>query len=78
LTLARERPRRERRKPGAPVVRAVLGFVVLAAVFVAGLALGRAIEEAPRPGGTQSLVRTLEPDTLPPVTRTVTVSTSSP
>jgi hypothetical protein len=78
LTLARERPRRERRKPRAPVVRAVLGFVVLAAVFVAGLALGRAIEEAPRPGGTQSLVRTLEPDTLPPVTRTVTVSTSSP
>jgi hypothetical protein len=78
LTLARERLRRERRKPRAPVVRAVLGFVVLAAVFVAGLALGRAIEEAPRPGGTQSLVRTLEPDTLPPVTRTVTVSTSSP
>jgi hypothetical protein len=78
LTLARERLRPERRKPRAPVVRAVLGFVVLAAVFVAGLALGRAIEEAPRPGGTQSLVRTLEPDTLPPVTRTVTVSTSSP
>lgn len=78
MTLARERLRRERRKPRAPVVRAVLGFVVLAAVFVAGLALGRAIEEAPRPGGTQSLVRTLEPDTLPPVTRTVTVSTSSP
>jgi hypothetical protein len=56
----------------------VLALVVLAAVFVAGVALGRAVEGAPRPGGTQTLVRTLEPDTLPPVTRTVTVSTGSP
>jgi hypothetical protein len=78
LTVQRDRPRRGRRKPQARLVRAVLAFVVLALVFVAGLALGRAIEEAPRPGGTQTLVRTLEPDTLPPVTRTVTVSTGSP
>ena len=43
--------------------------------FVAGVALGLVLDDAPRPGGTQTLVRTLEPDTLPPVTRTVTVTT---
>jgi hypothetical protein len=47
-------------------------------VFWVGVALGRALEEAPRPGGTQTLIRTLEPETLPAVTRTVTVTTSTP
>lgn len=44
-------------------------------VFYAGLAVGRALEEAPDPGGSQTLVRTLEPATLAPVTRTITVTT---
>jgi len=49
--------------------------VLAALVFYAGLAVGRAIEEAPSPGGSQTLVRTLEPATLAPVTQTVTVTT---
>ncbi|MBA2615612.1 MAG: hypothetical protein H0U90_07520, partial [Actinobacteria bacterium] len=49
-----------------------LGAILL---FV-GIALGRALEEAPRPGGAQTQVRTLGPGTLPAVTRTVTVTTS--
>ena len=48
----------------------------MALVFFAGLAVGRAVEESPEPGGSQTLVRTLAPGTLPPVTQTVTVSTA--
>jgi hypothetical protein len=48
---------------------------VLALVFVAGLAIGRALESAPDPGGTQTNVRTLEPLTVEPQERTVTVTT---
>jgi len=47
----------------------------VAAVFVAGLAIGRAVEDAPSPGGTQTIVRTLEPLTIEPQERTVTVTT---
>ena len=54
-----------------------LAAAVAVIVFVAGVSLGKALEEPPRPGGTQSLVRTLEPDTLPPVTRTVTVTNTA-
>jgi hypothetical protein len=79
VTERRERARLERRRARR---RRALGAVVataLAAIaFFAGLALGRALEERPRPGGTQSLVRTLEPGTLPPITRTVTVTTQAP
>jgi hypothetical protein len=49
---------------------------VVAVVFVAGLAVGRAVEDAPDPGGTQTIVRTLEPLTIEPRERTVTVTTS--
>jgi hypothetical protein len=69
-----ERGRARRRRALAVVFAA--GVAVIA--FFAGLALGRALDERPRPGGTQSLVRTLEPATLPPVTRTVTVTTEAP
>lgn len=51
-------------------------MVVLAVVFLAGLSIGRAVEQAPRPGGTQTIVRTLEPLTVQPDERTVTVTTS--
>jgi hypothetical protein len=50
-------------------------LVVLVAVFLAGLVIGRAIEDAPQPGGQQTGVRTLQPSTLAPVeTVTVTVT----
>ena len=51
---------------------------LLCLVFFVGLVVGRALESAPRPGGTETGVRNLKPSTLPPFTRTVTVTTSSP
>ncbi|MDQ3669302.1 MAG: hypothetical protein M3377_03325, partial [Actinomycetota bacterium] len=63
--------RTRRRRIGLWVARAALAAVV----FFLGVALGRALEETPRPGGTQTLIRTLEPETLPPVTRILTVTT---
>jgi hypothetical protein len=56
----------------------ILRLAVLAIVFIAGMAIGRAIEDTPSPGGTQTIVRTLEPLTVPPQERTVTVTTSAP
>jgi hypothetical protein len=44
------------------------------ALFLLGVGLGLAVRETPPPGGMQTLVRTLQPETLPPVTRTVTVT----
>ena len=78
MTIASERRARERPAPKRRLLKFVLGGVLLAVIFVFGLALGRATAEAPQPGGTQTLERTIQPSTLPPVTRTVTVSTSSP
>lgn len=56
-------------------MRWALRLLLVVVVFLAGLVLGRAIEDAPRPGGAQTGVRTLEPSTLAPVeTLTVTVT----
>jgi hypothetical protein len=52
-------------------------LAVLAVVFFLGLALGRALEQAPRPGGERTQVRTLAPTTITPVA-TVTVTVSNP
>jgi hypothetical protein len=46
-------------------------------VFLVGLVIGRALEDAPQPGGEQTGVRTLEPSNLSPV-ETVTVTVSEP
>jgi len=62
----RERARRERRRTRRRRAGLVLGGLAVAAiVFFAGLALGRALEEGPEPAAPQTLVRTLEPGTLP-------------
>jgi hypothetical protein len=53
-------------------------LLVLAAVFGIGVAVGRAVEGAPKPGGTQTLVRTLVPTTVGPAERTVTVTVATP
>lgn len=54
--------------------RILLGVAVIL-VFAAGVALGEALKDNPRPGGTQTLIRTLEPLTLVPAARqTVTVT----
>jgi hypothetical protein len=68
----RRRPPPRRRRRG--LLRVAGGVAVLALAFVLGLAVGRAVEEGPRPGGTVTQVRTLTPLPLPPATRTVTVT----
>jgi predicted nucleic acid-binding Zn ribbon protein len=70
----RERRRSRRRRILLWVAR-VLALVV---VFVVGFVIGKAVEQAPRPGGTQTGLQRIEPSTLPPVTRTVTVTTGEP
>lgn len=71
---AQERTRARRRRVLVWVVWALAMIVV----FCVGLVVGRALESAPLPGGTETGVRNLKPSTLPPLTRTVTVTTSSP
>jgi hypothetical protein len=50
----------------------VIAFVI---VFVVGIAVGEAAHDNPKPGGTQTLVRTLRPLPLAPAAlETVTVT----
>jgi hypothetical protein len=72
---ARQRARARRRRRSRRVVGSILALVLLGVVFLAGLAIGKAVEQAPRPGGTQTVVRTLDPLTVEPEERTVTVTT---
>jgi hypothetical protein len=65
-----------RRKPRNRFLRPALTMLGVLAAFVIGLAVGKALEDRPAPGGTQTSVRTLEPRSLPPAPRTVTVTTS--
>jgi hypothetical protein len=55
-------------------VRLALGFVAAVFLLLLGVSVGRALEDGPEPGGTQTNVRTIEPKQLPPVARTVTVT----
>jgi hypothetical protein len=57
-------------------VRLALGLAAAAVVFALGVALGQALRDNPRPGGTQTRVRTLKPLQLPPARVTVTVTTT--
>ena len=73
---ARVRRRRRRR---VVALRWATRLAVVAAVFAVGVSLGRALRDNPRPGGTITYVRTLEPGArvgTPTVTITVTVTTS--
>jgi hypothetical protein len=66
----RARPRRRRGS-------ILLGFVLAAVAFVVGIALGESLHENPKPGGTQTLVRTLRPLPLAPAAHdTVTITTT--
>jgi hypothetical protein len=69
------RYRRQRRSPARLVLGILLRLVVLAAIFAVGLALGESLHDNPRPGETRTQTRQLRPVSLPPVTRTVTVTT---
>jgi hypothetical protein len=72
------RPRRPRRRRRRRLPRLLALLVGLAAVFVAGVALGEALDDGPQKG-TQTLVRTLRPLALVPIVQsTVTVTTQVP
>jgi hypothetical protein len=52
--------------------------VVAAALLVAaGVAIGQALSDNPKPGGASTIVRQLRPLPLPPVRETVTVTVTS-
>ena len=69
--------RRERRGAGRSLLLAA-GLVVAALVlFWIGIAVGRVLAETPDESRLETRVRTLEPGTLEPVTRTVTVTTAA-
>jgi hypothetical protein len=61
------------------VIRGLLALVALAVVFAVGIAVGEALHDQPKPGGDQTLVRTLHPLPLAPAAReTVTVTVQNP
>ena len=68
-----------RRRPPArrPPWRPALLVLGVLAVLLIGISIGRALEDGPNPGGTQTSVRTLEPQPLPPAARTVTVTVTT-
>ncbi|HEY5295351.1 MAG TPA: hypothetical protein VIJ70_07740 [Gaiellaceae bacterium] len=58
--------------------RLIVGAALIVA-FAVGIALGEALDDGSSPGGTQSLVRTLNPLPLAPAAlRTVTVTVTQP
>jgi hypothetical protein len=66
--------RRPRKAPRNPLWRPALILLGLVVALLVGISLGRALEDGPSPGGTQTNVRTLEPQPLPPAAKTVTVT----
>ncbi len=56
-TLLPARPRRRRRRlvPGW-----IVTLLLFALVFLLGIALGEALHDNPKPGGTQTIVQTLQ------------------
>jgi hypothetical protein len=61
------------------MIRVVLALVGVAVVFAVGVALGQALHDNPKPGGSQTLVRTLRPLPLAPAAeQTVTVTVTTP
>ena len=75
-TRSRERARERRERKRGRVLKWAGAFLLLAVVFFAGLAVGRAIESN-EGTETHTSVRTLLPTTLTPL-QTVTVTVSKP
>ena len=67
-------PRRPKRNPRWRPLLAGLAFLV---ALLLGVSIGRALEDGPSPGGTQTSVRTLKPQSLPPAAQTVTVTVTT-
>jgi len=80
VSLDESRRRIERRRPRrrsvwqSPVLRFALGVVAAVFLLLLGISVGRALEDGPEPGGTQTNVRTIAPEQLPPAARTVTIT----
>jgi hypothetical protein len=70
-TLVQRRARR--RRPGIPW-RWLAMLVVLGCALAVGIALGEALHDNPKPGGTRTTQRTLRPLPLAPLHETVTVT----
>lgn len=71
-------PERRARPPKRnPLWLPFLALLGLVAALLLGISLGRALEDGPSPGGTQTNVRTLKPQPLPPAARTVTVTVTT-
>ena len=61
------------------MIRTALLVAGVVLVFAVGIAVGEAVHDNPKPGGTQTLVRTLKPLQLAPAPReTVTVTSPNP
>ncbi len=59
-------------------LRIAIAAVALVIAFVVGIAVGKALNDNSTPGGTQTIVRTLNPLPLAPARVTVTVTTNGP
>jgi hypothetical protein len=61
------------------VRRLIAAAVMAVVIFVIGVAVGESLHDNPKPGGTQTLVRTLKPLPVAPAAReTVTVTVQNP
>ena len=59
--------------------KALAAVIAAVLLFVIGVAVGESLHDNPKPGGTQTIVRTLKPLPLAPAAReTVTVTTQNP
>jgi hypothetical protein len=73
-----EVPTRKRRRGRRPFIRRLLLAVGLIAIFLLGMALGQALDDAPKTGDVVTSVRTLTPLPQQPPTKTVTVTVTQP
>jgi hypothetical protein len=61
-----ERHARRRRRRREEIARWSLRAVLILLVFAAGIALGQALHDNPKPGGTVTLERTVSLPSVPP------------
>ena len=76
-----EQPRRHdraRRRGREKVVRLLLVVLGLLVVFLLGMAFAETLDDRPKPGGTDTIVRTLTPLPQEAPVRTVTVTVTTP
>jgi multisubunit Na+/H+ antiporter MnhB subunit len=76
-----EQPRRQNpagRKGREKLVRLLLVVAGLLVVFLLGMAFAETLDDRPKSGGTETIVRTLTPLPQEAPVRTVTVTVTSP